>query len=207
MRHLKSGRKLGRTTAHRKALFRNMVTALIRRERIRTTLAKAKELRSHVEKTITLGKKGTLHAKRLARKVVTEKDAFLKLFGPLSERYAQRNGGYTRIIKIGNRRGDDAPMAFIELVDREGEAPAPKEKAAKKAAPKKDTPKKADKKAEAKPEKDKKAAKKTETKKKPVEAKKEDKKKTETKKVATKKPAKAAAKKAAPKKKKSGDKK
>ncbi len=190
-----------------------MVTALIRRERIRTTLAKAKELRSHVEKTITLGKKGTLHAKRLARKVVTEKDVFLKLFGPLSERYAQRNGGYTRIIKIGNRRGDDAPMAFIELVDRDGEAPAPQEKAAKKAAPKKDTPKKADKKSEAKPEKDKKAAKKTDTKKKPAEAKKEDKKKAESKKTTTtqkpaaKKPAKAAAKKAAPKNKKSGDKK
>ncbi len=206
MRHLKSGRKLGRTSAHRKALFRNMVTALIRRERIRTTLAKAKELRSHVEKTITLGKKGTLHARRLARKVVTEKDAFVKLFGPLSERYAQRNGGYTRIIKIGNRRGDDAPMAFIELVDREGEAPEPKGKAAKKAAPKKDaakkdTAKKTEKKTEEKPEKEKKAAKKTETKKKPVEAKKEDKKKTETKKTAAKKPAKAATKKAAPKKK------
>jgi large subunit ribosomal protein L17 len=190
MRHLKSGRILGRTTAHRKALFRNMVTALIRRERIRTTLAKAKELRSHVEKTITLGKKGTLHAKRLARKVVTEKDVFLKLFGPLSERYAQRNGGYTRIIKIGNRLGDDAPMAFIELVDREGEAPEPKPKAGKKAA---------------------KAAKKTETKKKPTEAKKGDKKKAEakkstsTKKAAAKNPAKAAAKKAAPKKKQSGD--
>jgi len=191
MRHLKSGRKLGRTTAHRKALFRNMVTALIRRERIRTTLAKAKELRSHVEKTITLGKKGTLNARRLARKVVIEKDAFLKLFGVLSERYAQRNGGYTRIIKIGNRLGDDAPMAFIELVDREGEAPAPKEKAVKKAAPKKDTAKKADKKAEAKPEKEKK----TEKKKKPAEAKKVDKKKPETKKAAT-------AKKSAPKKKK-----
>ena len=204
MRHLKSGRKLGRTTAHRKALFRNMVTALIRRERIRTTLAKAKELRSHVEKTITLGKKGTLHARRLARKVVIEKDAFFKLFGVLSERYAQRNGGYTRIIKIGNRLGDDAPMAFIELVDREGEAPAPKEKAVKKAAPKKDTAKKADKKAEAKPEKEKKTekkeAKKTETKKKPAEAKKADKKKPETKKAAT--PKKAAAKKSAPKKKK-----
>ncbi len=202
MRHLKSGRILGRTTAHRKALFRNMVTALIRRERIRTTLAKAKELRSHVEKTITLGKKGTLHAKRLARKVVVEKEAFIKLFGPLSERYAKRNGGYTRIIKIGHRRGDDAPMAFIELVDREGEAPVTKAKAEKKAAPKKAAAKKPEKKAEAKPEKEKK----TETKKKPVEAKKEDKKKTETKKAApkkaaAKKPAKAAAKKAAPKKK------
>ncbi len=199
MRHLKSGRKLGRTTAHRKALFRNMVTALIRRERIRTTLAKAKELRSHVEKTITLGKKGTLHARRLARRVVTEKDAFVKLFGPLSERYAQRNGGYTRIIKIGNRLGDDAPMAFIELVDREGEAPEPK--AAKKAAPKKDAAKK-----DTARKAEKKAAKKTETKKKPSEAKKEDTKKTETKKTASaKKPAKAATKKAAPKKKKSGD--
>jgi large subunit ribosomal protein L17 len=203
MRHLKSGRILGRTTAHRKALFRNMVTALIRRERIRTTLAKAKELRSHVEKTITLGKKGTLHAKRLARKVVVEKEAFIKLFGPLSERYAKRNGGYTRIIKIGHRRGDNAPMAFIELVDREGEAPAAKAKAEKKAAPQKAAAKKPEKKAEAKPEKEKK----TETKKKPVEAKKEDKKKTETKKAApkkaaAKKPEKAAPKKATPKNKK-----
>jgi large subunit ribosomal protein L17 len=180
-----------------------MVTALIRRERIRTTLAKAKELRSHVEKTITLGKKGTLHAKRLARKVVVEKEAFIKLFGPLSERYAKRNGGYTRIIKIGHRRGDNAPMAFIELVDREGEAPAAKAKAEKKAAPQKAAAKKPEKKAEAKPEKEKK----TETKKKLVEAKKEDKKKTETKKdapkkAATKKPEKAAPKKTEPKKKK-----
>jgi large subunit ribosomal protein L17 len=181
MRHLKTGRKLGRTTAHRKALFRNLVTALLRRERIRTTLAKAKELRSHVEKTITLGKKGTLHAKRLARKVVVEKEAFSKLFGALSERYAQRSGGYTRIIKIGNRRGDDAPMAFIELVDREEKAPAAKTE--KKAAPKKDAAKKPEKKAEAKPEKEKK------TEKKPAEAKKADKKKTETKKAAPKKAA------------------
>jgi len=193
MRHLKTGRKLGRTTAHRKALFRNLVTALLRRERIRTTLAKAKELRSHVEKTITLGKKGTLHAKRLARKVVVEKEAFSKLFGALSERYAQRSGGYTRIIKIGNRRGDDAPMAFIELVDREEKAPAAKTE--KKAAAKKP-----EKKAEAKPEKEKK------TEKKPAEANKADKKKTETKKdapkkAAAKKPEKAATKKAAPKKK------
>ncbi len=119
MRHLKTGRKLGRSSAHRKALFRNLVTALIMRERIRTTLAKAKEMRSKFEKTITLGKKGTLHARRLAARTVIQKDALQKLFGPLSERYADRKGGYTRIIKIGNRRGDDAPMAFIELVDRE----------------------------------------------------------------------------------------
>ena len=196
MRHLKSGRKLGRTSAHRKALFRNMVTALIRRERIQTTLAKAKELRSHVEKTITLGKKGTLHAKRLARRVVVEKEAFIKLFGPLSERYAKRAGGYTRIIKIGHRLGDDAPMAFIELVDRESEATAVKDKAEKKATPKKADAKKPEKKAEAKPEKEKK----TEAQKKPAEAKTETK-KAAPKKADAKKPAKAAAKKAAPKKK------
>ena len=121
MRHLKTGRKFGRTSAHRKALFRNMVTALIDRERIRTTLAKAKELRGKVEKTITLGKKGTLHARRHALKLVADKDSLKKIFGPLAERYANRPGGYTRVIKLGHRLGDDAPMAFIELVDREDE--------------------------------------------------------------------------------------
>ncbi len=124
MRHLKTGRKFGRTSAHRKALFRNMVTALIDRERIRTTLAKAKELRGKVEKTITLGKKGTLHARRHALKLVADKDSLKKIFGPLAERYANRPGGYTRVIKLGHRLGDDAPMVFIELVDREGESPA-----------------------------------------------------------------------------------
>jgi large subunit ribosomal protein L17 len=131
MRHLKAGRKFGRTSAHRKALFRNLVQALIQRERISTTLAKAKELRGKVEKTITLGKKGTLHARRQAFKLAPAKEAVQKVFGPLAERYAKRPGGYTRIIRIGHRKGDDAPMAFIELVDREGEAKAPsKEKAA-----------------------------------------------------------------------------
>jgi len=124
MRHLKAGRKFGRTSAHRKALFRNMVTALIDRERIRTTLAKAKELRGKVEKTITLGKKGTLHARRHALKLVAGKDTLKKIFGPLAERYANRPGGYTRVIKLGHRLGDDAPMAFIELVDRDGESSA-----------------------------------------------------------------------------------
>ena len=123
MRHLKTGRKFGRTSAHRKALFRNMVTALIDRERIRTTLAKAKELRGEVEKTITLGKKGTLHARRHALKLVADKDSLKKIFGPLAERYANRPGGYTRVIKLGHRLGDDAPMVFIELVDREDESP------------------------------------------------------------------------------------
>jgi len=123
MRHLKTGRKFGRTSAHRKALFRNMVTALIDRERIRTTRAKAKELRGKVEKTITLGKKGTLHARRHALKLVADKDSLKKIFGPLAERYANRPGGYTRVIKLGHRLGDDAPMVFIELVDREDESP------------------------------------------------------------------------------------
>ena len=125
MRHLKAGRKFGRTSAHRKALFRNLVGALIQRERISTTLAKAKELRGKVEKTITLGKRGTLHARRQAFKLVPAKDAVQKVFGPLAERYANRPGGYTRIIRIGHRKGDDAPMAFIELVDREGNEAKP----------------------------------------------------------------------------------
>lgn len=174
MRHLKAGRKLGRSSAHRKALFRNLVTQLIERERIRTTLAKAKELRPHAEKTITLGKKGTLHARRLALRTLKNKEAFQKLFGTLSERYAQRNGGYTRILKVGPRRGDDAPMAIIELVDREEEAPAPtpkekkaraaKSEPAKKAAAK--TTEKEKKESEAKSEKQAESRKKTDSKKK-----------------------------------------
>ncbi len=153
MRHLKAGRKFGRTSAHRKALFRNLVQALIQRERISTTLAKAKELRGKVEKTITLGKKGTLHARRQAFKLAPAKEAVQKVFGPLAERYANRPGGYTRIIRIGHRRGDDAPMAFIELVDRDGEAKAPSkgitapEKEAKKTKPKVTEKKKAEPKA------------------------------------------------------------
>ena len=149
MRHLKAGRKFGRTSAHRKALFRNLVGALIQRERISTTLAKAKELRGKVEKTITLGKRGTLHARRQAFKLVPAKDAVQKVFGPLAERYAKRPGGYTRIIRIGHRKGDDAPMAFIELVDREGDEAKPAVKAeTKKEA--KDSKPKATKKAEPK---------------------------------------------------------
>ena len=170
MRHLKAGRKLGRTSAHRKALFRNLVGALILRERISTTLAKAKELRGKVEKTITLGKKGTLHARRQAFKLAPQKETVQKVFGPLAERYAKRPGGYTRIIKIGPRKGDNAPMAFIELVDREGDVPAQEKGkgAAKKAAPKTAAKKEATPKtAEKKPVEKKTAAKKeTDTKKK-----------------------------------------
>jgi len=139
MRHLKAGRKFGKTSAHRKALFRNLVGALIERERISTTLAKAKELRGKVERTITLGKKGTLHARRQAFKLAPQKEAVQKVFGTLAGRYANRPGGYTRIIKIGPRRGDNAPMVFIELVDREGETPAPKKEVQKKTAMKKET--------------------------------------------------------------------
>jgi len=138
MRHLKTGRKFGRTSAHRKALFRNMVTALIDKERIRTTLAKAKELRGKVEKTITLGKKRTLHARRHALKLVADRSSLKKIFGPLSERYANRPGGYTRVIKLGHRLGDDAPMAFIELVDREGDTPVKEKKKVEGAASKKE---------------------------------------------------------------------
>ncbi len=170
MRHLKAGRKFGRTSAHRKALFRNLVTALITRERIRTTLAKAKELRSKAEKTITLGKKGTLHARRLAFRTVQEKEALQKLFGPIAERFASRNGGYTRIIKIGNRKGDAAPMAFIELVEAEvvkaPEKPAKGKAKAKKETPAKGGAKKPVKKAEPKAKAE--TAKKAETKKSPA---------------------------------------
>ena len=176
MRHLKAGRKLGRTSAHRKALFRNLVGALILRERISTTLAKAKELRGKVEKTITLGKKGTLHARRQAFKLAPQKETVQKVFGPLAERYAKRPGGYTRIIKIGPRKGDNAPMAFIELVDREGDVSAQEKGkgAAKKAVPKtaakkEATPKTAEKKTVEKKtvaKKETKAEKETDTKKK-----------------------------------------
>lgn len=143
MRHLKSGRKLGRTSSHRKALWRNMSTSLLLHGRIQTTEAKAKELRSVVEKLITLGKRvppsslvglegeelaqtnaKRIHAIRLARKTVQDREALQLLFNDYSERYQDRPGGYTRILKLGRRPGDNAPMALIELVeDRIDEAP------------------------------------------------------------------------------------
>ena len=119
MRHKLSHRKLNRTSSHRKAMFANMSAALIKHEQIRTTLAKAKELRPIVEKLFTLGKKGSLHARRHAISRLAP-DAYIdKLFGEVAKRYENRNGGYTRIIKDGNRYGDSAPMAYIELVDRD----------------------------------------------------------------------------------------
>jgi large subunit ribosomal protein L17 len=118
MRHGVAGRRFSRTSAHREAMMDNMVTSLLRHERIRTTVPKAKEARKLAEKIITLGKKGSLHNRRTAAKVVNDKEVLSKLFGSLSERYAQRPGGYTRIIRLGKRLGDAAEMALLELVDR-----------------------------------------------------------------------------------------
>ncbi|HYM33394.1 MAG TPA: 50S ribosomal protein L17 [Candidatus Cybelea sp.] len=122
MRHRNSGRKLGMRTQHRNAVFANMAAALIKHEQITTTLPRAKELRPIVEKLITLGKRGGLHARRQALAFLPEKGAVDKLFGVLNERYAARHGGYTRVLKAGFRYGDAAAMAVIELVDRDPEA-------------------------------------------------------------------------------------
>ena len=119
MNHRKSGRKLGRSVAHRKALFRNMVTSLLEHEQIRTTDAKAKELRGVTERMITLGKRGTLHARRQALESIRSKDVTSKLFGELADRFRERPGGYTRVIKLGRRPGDAAQMSIIELVERD----------------------------------------------------------------------------------------
>ncbi|MAI24752.1 MAG: 50S ribosomal protein L17 [Spirochaeta sp.] len=119
MRHQKAGRKLNRNSAHRKALFRNMVTSLLDHERIHTTDAKAKELRGLADRMITLGKRGDLHARRQALSVIRDKEVAAKLFGELADRYRDRPGGYTRVIKLGHRAGDAAPQSMIELVDRE----------------------------------------------------------------------------------------
>ena len=128
MRHGVSGRKLGRTTTHRKATLANMAAALIRHEQITTTLPKAKELRPVVDKLITLGKRGGLHARRQALSVLRNDELATKLFGPLAERYKARHGGYTRVLRAGVRYGDAADLAVIELVDRD---PAAKGKADK----------------------------------------------------------------------------
>ena len=122
MRHRMSGRKLNRTSQHRQMLFRNMSQALIKHEQIVTTLAKARELRPVVERLITLGKRGDLHARRQAFARLRDNDMVSKLFDTLAERYADRQGGYTRIIKAGYRYGDSAAMAVIEFVDRDEDA-------------------------------------------------------------------------------------
>jgi large subunit ribosomal protein L17 len=122
MRHGMSGRKLNRTSSHRKAMFDNMAAALIKHEQIRTTLPKAKELKPIVDKLITLGKRGDLHARRQAISMLGDAKLAAKLFDTLAPRYASRAGGYTRVLKAGFRHGDDAAMAYVELVDRDPEA-------------------------------------------------------------------------------------
>jgi len=119
MRHGNIGRRLGRTTSHREAMFRNLVTSFLNHEKITTTDAKAKEIRSVAEKMITLGKRGDLHSLRQAASYIREKSVVTKLFSTIAPRYKDRNGGYTRIIKLGNRQGDAAPVSIIELVEEE----------------------------------------------------------------------------------------
>ena len=133
MRHRKAGVKLNRTSSHRKAMFRNMVTSLLKHEKIRTTDAKAKEIRRWADHLITLAKRGDLHARRQALSIVRQKDIVHKLFEEAPERYGGAAGGYTRVVKIGRRPGDAAPMSLVELVVAEGKPgkPAPKKKKAK----------------------------------------------------------------------------
>lgn len=119
MRHRKARLKLNRTSSHRKAMFRNMVTSLFKHERIRTTDVKAKELRRWADNLITLAKRGDLHARRQALSIVREKDVVYKLFEEASEKYGAVSGGYTRIIKLGRRSGDAAPISMVELISKE----------------------------------------------------------------------------------------
>lgn len=125
MRHSVRGRKLGRTSAHRRALFRNQLASLVEHERIITTLEKAKEMRPIFEKAITQGKRGTLHARRRVRRFLSNRHLVKKLFDDIAPRFADRQGGYTRITKLGPRKGDGAEMAVLELVDYElGQVPS-----------------------------------------------------------------------------------
>jgi large subunit ribosomal protein L17 len=122
MRHRRSGRKFNRTASHRKAMFANMAAALVKHEQIVTTLPKAKDLRSVVEALITLAKRGDLHARRVVASRLRDEATVAKLFGTLGPRYQSRSGGYTRVLKAGFRYGDSAPLAVIELVDRDESA-------------------------------------------------------------------------------------
>ena len=133
MYHGKAGRKLGRTSSHKEAMFRNMVTSVIKYESIRTTDTKAKELRKLAERMITLGKRGDLHARRQALTVVRDKSLVSKLFGELTERYRNREGGYTRIVKMGFRFGDNAPVSILEYIPEEKKKDKAKTKAKAKA--------------------------------------------------------------------------
>ncbi|MEX2617966.1 MAG: 50S ribosomal protein L17 [Alphaproteobacteria bacterium] len=122
MRHGMSGRKLNRTSSHRKAMFANMAVALLKHEQIKTTLPKAKELGPIVERLITMGKRNTLHSRRRVRSILQDAATTAKLFETLAPRYEERHGGYTRVLKAGFRYGDAAPMAVIELVERDKDA-------------------------------------------------------------------------------------
>lgn len=130
MRHLKAGRRLSRTSEHRQAMMRNLVTSLLEHERVETTRAKAKELRQWAEQIITLAKRGDLHARRQSLALVRSKKVVAKLFGELRERYLERPGGYTRIIPLGLRLGDGAPLSIIEMVDRPEKLPKSQKKKA-----------------------------------------------------------------------------
>lgn len=136
MRHLNRGRKLSRTSAHRKALFKNLVLSLIRHERIKTTDAKAKELRRYADRMVTLGKRGDLSARRRAFAFMQSRDAVKKLFEEIAPRFKERNGGYTRVIKFGVRSGDAAPISIIEFTGAADEAKAKKPRKKKAAAKK-----------------------------------------------------------------------
>lgn len=130
MRHLNQGRKLNRTSSHRKALFRNLVLSLIEHERIKTTDAKAKELRRYADRMVTLGKRGDLSARRLAFAFMQSRDAVKKLFDEIAPRFKDRAGGYTRVVKFGIRRGDAAPLSIIEFtgVSEAADAKKPRKK-------------------------------------------------------------------------------
>ncbi len=154
MRHRKSGIKLGRTASHRRAMFRNMVTSLFKHERIQTTDAKAKELRGWADHIITLAKRGDLHARRQAMAIIREKTVVHKLFEDAGKRFGSVSGGYTRIIKLGPRNGDAAPMSLVELVSPEAAAPKTKKKKTAKPAAKKTAAPRKTKAAEKSPEKE-----------------------------------------------------
>ncbi len=129
MRHRMSGRKLNMKTAHRESMFSNMTVSLLRHEQIKTTKPKAKDLRSFADKMVTLGKRGTLHARRQAFAFLRDDEVVKKLFDSLAERYKERQGGYTRVLAAGHRYGDNAPMAVIELVDRDPDAKGAEDRA------------------------------------------------------------------------------
>jgi large subunit ribosomal protein L17 len=185
MRHRVRSRKLGRSNSHRKAMYRNMVTSLLEHERIETTDAKAKEVRRIAEKMITLGKRGGIHARRQALRVIRSRDVAAKVFDELADRFREREGGYTRVLKIGIRRGDAAALSLVQLL--EPDAPAAGDKTDSKKGAKKKAAKKKAKAAKDEDEGSKKKATKKKAAKKKTESKKTSAKKSSAKKPAAKK--------------------